>query len=312
MSRETASATAEAATKPRLAVIGAPSSAGAYAPGQEKAPAAVRAAGLIDLLRATGWSVDDLGDVPGFRWQVDRQQPRAMNAQAVARTARAVAERATPAFAAGSRLLVLGGDCTVELGTVAAALGDTRSVGLIYIDLDADLNTPASTRDGALDWMGVAHLLGLPDTLPVLAGIGPCVPLLAPEQLLHFAADNIEPFEQQQMDRLGLRPVRLAEVVADLAGSAQRALAWAGRFERLLVHVDLDVLDFVDAQLAENNRRNWGLTLAQLMSVLEVFIQAPNWRALTICELNPDHGDGDGAHLRHFAAMLATVLRPVP
>ena len=55
-----------------LTIIGAPSSAGAYAPGQEKAPEGLRAAGLLKYLHARGITVDDRGDVPGFRWRVDR------------------------------------------------------------------------------------------------------------------------------------------------------------------------------------------------------------------------------------------------
>lgn len=47
-------------------------SAGAYAPGQEKAPNALRAAGLMELLSTHGIPVDDRGDVPGFRWRPDR------------------------------------------------------------------------------------------------------------------------------------------------------------------------------------------------------------------------------------------------
>ncbi|RPJ80211.1 MAG: hypothetical protein EHM13_12405 [Acidobacteria bacterium] len=60
----------------RLAIIGAPSSAGAYAPGQEKAPAALRAAGLPEFLTARGIPVDDHGDVSGFRWRADKVNPR--------------------------------------------------------------------------------------------------------------------------------------------------------------------------------------------------------------------------------------------
>jgi len=126
----------------RLHVIGAPTSAGAYAPGQERAPAATRAAGLITGLVARGVDVLDHGDVPGFRWIVDRTDPRAMHAAAAARVARAVADGVAQAVADGGRILVLGGDCTVELGTVAGATRDSDDVGLVYIDLDADLNTP--------------------------------------------------------------------------------------------------------------------------------------------------------------------------
>jgi hypothetical protein len=72
----------------------------------------------------------------------------------------AVAAAVSDAYTRGEDVLVFGGDCTVELGTVAGALADGSSVGLIYIDLDGDLNTPA-TGDGVLDWMGLAHILGI-------------------------------------------------------------------------------------------------------------------------------------------------------
>jgi arginase len=145
----------------RLDVVGAPSSAGAYAPGQERAPEAIRAAGLLVSLAERGVAVLDRGDVPGFRWRVDRANPRAMNAEAAAGVARALAGRVAEGLEEGAAILVLGGDCTVELGTVAGASLDTDDLGLIYIDLDTDLNTPDSVEDGALDWMGVAHLLNL-------------------------------------------------------------------------------------------------------------------------------------------------------
>ena len=55
----------------RLDIVGAPSSAGAYAPGQERAPQAYRGAGLPALLQERGIAVTDRGDVPGFRWRID-------------------------------------------------------------------------------------------------------------------------------------------------------------------------------------------------------------------------------------------------
>ena len=275
----------------RLAIIGAPSSAGAYAPGQEKAPAALRAIGLLEFLSARGITVDDRGDVSGFRWRADKANPRAMNASMAATVAKASAERVASALAADAAVLVLGGDCTVELGTVAGALRGTQSVGVVYIDLDTDLNTPESTKDGALDWMGVAHMLGVKGTVPELAALGPRVPMLRPEQVLFFANDNVEPFERQIIEDLGIAEVRLAEVVADPSSAAEAVVGgWGRQFERLLVHLDVDVLDYVDMPLAENNRRNVGLRFDQLMASLRPLLRAPNWAALTVCELNPDHG----------------------
>lgn len=297
----------------RLVIIGAPSSAGAYAPGQEKTPAALRAAGLLESLSARGIAVDDRGDVPGFRWRADKANPRAMNTSIAATVAKATAARVAPALAEDAAVLVLGGDCTVELGTVAGALSQTENIGLVYIDLDTDLNTPESTEDGALDWMGVAHMLGVEGTVPELVRLGPRVPLLHPHQVLFFANDNSKPFERRIIEERGIAEVRLADVVANPSGAAQAvADGWAQQFEQLLVHLDVDVLDYLDIPLAENNRRNEGLRLDQLMASLRPLLSAPSWVALTVTEVNPDHGEGDGSTLRVFAEALADVLAASP
>ena len=130
----------------QVTIIGAPSSAGAYAPGQEKAPAAFRRQGLIESLQRAGVAVTDAGDVPGFRWRPDPERPKAMNLDAVRSTALAVSQQVAEALRTKSALLVLGGDCTVELGTVAGAERDGASVGLVYIDLDVNLNSPRRKR----------------------------------------------------------------------------------------------------------------------------------------------------------------------
>ena len=293
----------------RLDVIGAPSSAGAYTPGQERAPGSIRAAGLVRRIEDRGIAVRDRGDVQGFRWRVDRENPRAMNAEVAAAVARELAERVAASFAEGAAVLVLGGDCTVEIGTVAGATSAGAEVGLVYIDLDTDLNTPGSVDDGALDWMGVAHMLGLEGTVSVLATVGERSPLLRPDQVLLFANSNSTPFERGVIETRGIAEVPLAKVVADPSGSARGALeTWARRFDRLLVHVDADVLDYVDFAIAENARRNQGLTWSQLTSVLRELIAAPNWAALTICEVNPQHADEEGSSLRALAETLADVL----
>jgi arginase len=134
-----------------MRILGVPTSAGAFAPGQEQAPAALRAAGLIERLRDAGSEVEDLGDCPPWRWRPDPANPRAQNRDAVAAIAADTAARVERALEAGDPLLVLGGDCTVELGTVAGHVARGERVGLVYFDVHPDLNTPQSVHAGALD-----------------------------------------------------------------------------------------------------------------------------------------------------------------
>jgi arginase len=292
-----------------LSLVGAPSSAGAYAPGQEKAPAAFRRHGLVSALVESGLRVNDRGDIPGFRWRPDPQRPKAMNLDAVRRMAAAVADRVGDALADGEAALVLGGDCTVELGTVAGALRDKHSVGLVYIDFDVDLNAP-ETSDGALDWTGVAHLLDLPGTETELSGLGPRRPMLAPADILYFAADNISPAEAKALGALDLERIGLAEVKADPIGAARRATAWGARYNRLLIHLDVDVLNFTDFPIAENVRRCDGLSFEALSAALAPLVAAPNWRALTVTEVNPDHAPSERETFGRLITMLSEALSP--
>ena len=78
------------------------------------------------------------------------------------------------------------------------------------------------------------------------------------------------------------------------------ALALFPDVDRLLIHFDVDVIDFVDAPLSENTGRNEGLTLDQALRALRVFTAHPAFAALTITELNPLHGEEDGATLERF------------
>ncbi|HEV2593676.1 MAG TPA: arginase family protein [Sphingomicrobium sp.] len=292
----------------RMSVLGAPVSAGAYAPGQEKAPAALRGAGLVRALEDAGLRPTDLGDIDHFRWRLDAQRPQGMHPDVVARAAAQVAKQLAPVLADDGAAFVIGGDCTVEIGTVAAAAAAGGDFGLIYIDLDADLNTPASTSDGAFDWMGVAHMLGIEGTDPTLtSGLGP-VPLLDPRQLLYFATANVRPFEREIIDRLGIAEIPLAQVAADPKGAAAQAVRWARGFDRLLVHLDADVLDYAKFPLAENTRRGVGLDYAQLIASLAPLLQAPNWRVLTLTEINPDHCSDPKADLERVALDLAAIL----
>jgi arginase len=289
-----------------LTVLGVPTSAGAFTPGQERAPAALREAGLVTELEARGVEVRDLGDSPVWRWRPDRERPRAQNLDAVAKIARETAGRVEAAAGDGP-LLVLGGDCSIELGVLAGQLAQDDSVGLVYLDLHPDLNTPESVVEGTFDWMGMGHALAVPDAEPELVGIGPRTPLLNDDQVLFlgYGPERARPFELDQIVRRGLAAIPVDEVASNPEAAARRALDFAAGFDRLVVHFDVDVIDFNDAQLSEDAVRGDGLTLEAAMRALAVLTASERLSAVTVTELNPYHGDEEGETLRQFAGMLA-------
>lgn len=300
---------------PPLTVLGVPTSAAAFAPGQELAPAALREAGLLGRLSAEGVEAGDLGDSPVWRWRPDTARPRAQNLADVARIARETGDRVARARANSGVLLVLGGDCTIELGTVAGHVARDEDVGLVYFDVHPDLNTPASVHEGALDWMGMAHALGVDGADRDLAGIGARTPLLDDRQVLFFSygPDQATPFELEQMERRGLARVSVDEVAAEPEGAARRAIdEFGARFARVLVHFDVDTIDFNDAPLSENAGRGEGLPVDTAMRALRVLVGSENLAALTVTELNPLHGDEEGHTLARLVDGLTDCLVSSP
>jgi arginase len=187
-------------------------------------------------------------------------------------------------------------------------------VGLVYLDLHADLNTPSTVGDGALDWMGVAHMLGEPDATPALRDLGGRTPLLRDHEivLLGFDAGQATAGERERVERRGLAVVPIGEVAADPAGAARRALTLLAACDRLVIHFDVDVIDFTDAPLSENTGRNVGLRQGQAFAALTTVLMDARVSALTVTELNPLHGAEDGTTLVSFAEKLAAALARVP
>jgi arginase len=292
-------------------VIGVPTSAGAFAPGQEQAPAALRRAGLLDVLRGAGADVRDHGDREPWRWRLDHASPRAQNAAKVVEIVRDTAERVAASAGAGETTVVLGGDCTVGIGTVAGHVAAGERVGLLYFDSHADLNVPSSVREGTFDWMGMAHMLGEEGAVPELVEAGPRAPLLEPEQVLLFGwgPEQATPVEREAVERHGLVVVPVDEVAADPEAAAAHALDMLEpRCDRLLVHFDVDVIDFTDVPLSENTGRNEGLAYANALRALARLVTSPKLAGLTITELNPHHAAAVPGSLERFAAAVGERL----
>jgi arginase len=295
-----------------VAIVGVPTSAGAFAPGQEQAPEALRAAGLVESLRQAGLEIDDHGDREPWRWRPDREERRAQNLGVVVEIVGETAARVGEAAAPGAVTLVLGGDCTVGIGTVAGHVASGERVGLLYFDTHADLNVPESVREGALDWMGMAHMLDEPGARPELVGAGVRSPLLEPDQVVLFGwgPEQATGFERDAIARRGIATVPVDEVAADPGAAAVRALALLEpRCDRLLVHFDVDVVDFTDTPLSENTGRNEGLPFETVLAALAPLLASPLLAGLTITELNPDHTEEGAGAIERLAAAVATGLR---
>jgi arginase len=289
-------------------MIGVPSSAGAHHAGQERAPDALRGAGLADRLAAAGESVQDAGNLPGAPFAVDHEHPGARNLAVVARVAREVADAVADVAGAGRVPLVVGGDCTITLGVVAGFRRRHPDVGLVYVDGDTDVGVPDSGGSGIFDSMGVSHLLGR--GAPELTRLGGEVPLLEGARLAIVSADPRETDDEGRSYLAGAG-VSLQEApafVTDPAGAAGRAMsAVAGVSGPVVVHFDVDAVDSGDLPLGNFPHYGSGVRFEHVVACLRVLRQHPSFAGLVLTEVNPTH-DADGSLLRRYVDGVVGAL----
>jgi arginase len=290
-----------------FSLLGVPSAAGTHGPGQERAPAALRAAGLVERLRERGATVDDHGDLPVVPFATDPANPTQQNVGRVTEVASNVAERVGALLDGDGVPLIIGGDCTITLGVAAAYARRHPDFGLMYLDGDIDVSTPESTTAGILDTMGMSHLLGR--GVRALVDIGPRRPLMAGDHVVAFGYDEREstPAQRTWLAGQGV-DCYPANGMTDVPDRANRA--WTGLAERagpILVHFDVDVIDSTDFPLANFPHFNEGLAYDDAMVALRTFCSGQAFAGLVITEINPDR-DPDGTLIRRLIGDVVTAL----
>lgn len=291
----------------KIALLGAPTSAAATSPGHEGAPQALRAAGLADRLRSAGYDVNDLGDDPIRTYQPDEESPRARNLRNVVASLESLKPRVEQAIKSGALPLILAGDCSVAVATVAAARRYFRNVGLIYMDRDADFHTPGTTPSGSVDGMVVSHLTGRGAAEMVRFWGEP--PLVREPDLALFGtvtAGRVDAAEQEALDRSPLRQFPAEEVKrkgARAAAESAMERIHGGSIE-FVVHLDVDVI--ADFQ-ATNDPGTGGLTLRDIREALMVFVNQKHLAAIEITAFNPAK-DANGSGANQIVDLLAEVL----
>ncbi|MBX0293990.1 arginase [Haloarcula nitratireducens] len=147
-------------------VLGVPMDLGADRRGVDMGPSAIRYGGLAEQLDGLGVDCTDGGDLAVPRPEArdpDADQPRGGRAK-FRRETREVCEDVRTAVSGtiddGEFPLVLGGDHSIAIGTVAGAAEPDESLGVVWFDAHGDFNTPQTTPSGNIHGMSLAAILG--------------------------------------------------------------------------------------------------------------------------------------------------------
>jgi len=285
--------------KSSIAVLGAPSSIGIrpYDDGAPRrldlAPNALRSEGLVTRLHAR-----DLGDIisPPYR-DVVRPAARPRNEADVADYSRALAVKVAAAVAEQTFVVVLGGDCSIVLGSLLGVrTAMAGPIGLVYIDAHADFATPNRSRTGSAASMCLALAVGRGDT--PLARLGGDKPLARPEDVVLIGRrDHADApwYGQEVLATLPILDIQHATVRSrGLDAVAQDTLKRVTRsgLNGFWIHLDADVLDPA-VMPAVDSPVPHGLSVDDVAALLRPLVQHPSALGIEVTiydpSLDPDH-----------------------
>lgn len=284
---------------PRLTIVDAPLDSSGTGRAEERAPAALRAAGVVERLGAR-----DGGTADAYIRDAHRDPATGViGAEGVRRATAEIEARVRKIVTAGERPIVLGGDCTLLLGVVAALPAGT---GLWFVDGHADFYDGVSSPTGEAADMELSILTGHGPS-GLLGENGPAVDP-AHVVLLGHRPDDLSEDAAAENARLDpaihaltapeVRNRGAADAGADAAARLAGRPAW--------LHLDLDLLD-ESALPAVTYPQPGGLDWDELEALARPLTSAPNLIGVSVADYNPDR-DRDGAHAERIVAALVSLF----
>jgi len=276
-------------TGPRgVGLLGVPLDLGAGRRGTDMGPSAIRFAGISERLRRLGVEVHDHGYVAAAAPETRQPGDEHLRfGREIVRTCLRLRDRVKGILNAGETPVVLGGDHSLAMGSVAgsAAVAGGK-IGLLWIDAHADLNTPETSPSGNVHGMPLAVLLGKGD--PTLLAIGGKSPVVSPRHTAILGLRDVDPGERERIRKLGVAVYTMKEL--DERGTSaclREALAKVTRGTAGF-HLSLD-MDALDPELAPGvgTPVPGGLTYREAHLACELVAETGKLLSMDVVEVNP-------------------------
>lgn len=268
-------------------------------------PSAIRIAGIAERLRSLGHEVTDEGDIPtkGPELQHIRNE-KLKYLPEVVRACTLLASKVEKVSRAGEVPLVIGGDHSIAMGTIAGIAAHARSsnkkLGVLWIDAHGDFNTDSTSPSGNIHGMPLSASVGLGAL--ELTSIGGDYRKVDPRRVVLVAVRDLDEAEKKVIRQRGITIFTMEDI--DKVGMAvviTRALRKLKDVDRL--HVSLD-LDAVDPELAPGvgTPVKGGLNYREAHLLMETLSEQGRMTSMEIVEVNPILDD------RNRSAELAVEL----
>ena len=274
-----------------IAIIGAPLDLGQDRRGVDMGPSAMRVANLNKRLVSLGYEVEDRGNIPVAQPEAAPEGPsHARYLPQIAETCRRLAVAVGQAASQNKVPLLLGGDHSIAVGSIAGLSRTFRkkkqSVGLIWMDAHADMNTPESSPSGNIHGMPLACCIGMgPKELTHLFGYSPKV---APRNVALVGVRNIDQLEAPHVRDSGVRAFTMRHIdERGLRAVMDEAIEIASNGTAGF-HLSLD-MDYVDPSEAPGvgTPVRGGGTYREAHLAMEMICDSGRMLSMEVVEVNP-------------------------
>ena len=279
-------------------IVGVPMDLGGNRRGVDMGPSAIRYAGLRDRLAALGYSVRDRGNIrvadrdegatKNFR-EVDKNEldkmrfGRAHHVDEIVRVALDLAKVVADIERAGNIAIVLGGDHSMAIGTLAGIARGGRRPGVIWMDAHGDSNTPKTSPSGNVHGMPFAVAFGLAaDPFPnELRGS------VDGHNGVLIGLRSVDAGEKENIKTAGVTPITMADIDRmGMSAAMEKAIAVASKGDGIHLSLDMDAIDPAEAPGVGTPVRG-GLTYREAQLAMEMLAASGKLRSLEIAEVNP-------------------------
>ncbi|HEY4554071.1 MAG TPA: arginase [Bacillaceae bacterium] len=271
----------------KISMTGVPIDLGQLRRGVDMGPSAIRYAGIVERLESLGYTVEDLGDI----YVTGSEKPRNKMAsseklEAIAETAQKLAEQIDHVVKNGEFPLVLGGDHSVAVGTLAGVAKHYKSLGVIWYDAHGDLNTAETSPSGNIHGMPLAVSLG--HGHPLLTEIGGYSPKVKPENVVIIGARDLDEGERQLIKNEGIKVYTMHEIDRlGMAAVMEETIAYLKeRTDGVHLSLGLDGLDPHDAP-GVGTPVMGGITYRESHLAMEMLEEANIITSAEFVEVNP-------------------------
>jgi arginase len=275
----------------KIRIIGVPMDLGQSRRGVDMGPSALRVAGLQARLKQLGHQVEDIGNVPVKQQEEQHYgEKRAKYLNEIAETCRGLAEIVQRTLEEGYLSIVLGGDHSIAIGSIAGVASHFRKqskrVGCLWLDAHGDMNTPESSPSGNVHGMPLASLIGY--GAPELVDLLEFKPKVEPRNVALVGARDLDAREKRLVKESGMHVFTMRDI--DERGMRE-VMSEALRFatddtEGLIVSLDMDFVDPSDAPGVGTPVRG-GVTYREAHLAMEMIADSEAMVSLEVVEINP-------------------------